>query len=285
MTPQTVKILNMGYPKTGKTGCMASLINAGYKLRLVSFDPQANLLALKNYIDKDKRDHLEYIVLRDKIRMGPKGQTLDGAPTAFRDADRVLAGKLDPDKYSVAAEWGPTNEWPEDMVLALDPLGGLGKAAMNFVLALTGKVETGPKPATWMKAQNEQELFIERLNDDEVVSCNLVVNAHIVVIGPKAPMMSDDNDDEAENKTQILDRELELIPHRLYPNALGRALPPKISSHFGVVVRAETLVGGRRVISTIADPSLDIAVPAKVAGQLPVGTGLATIFDALRKGA
>ena len=120
-----------------------------------------------------------------------------------------------------------------------------------------------------------------RLNSEEV-GCHMICMAHLKIIGPKEAEMADDDDKGV--KREILERELELIPHRLYANAEGRQLAPMIASHFGAVVRVETLAGGRRRLTTTADPSLDIAIPAKIAGSLPIETGLATIFEALRKG-
>ena len=79
-----------------------------------------------------------------------------------------------------------------------------------------------------------------------------------------------------------------MVPFRLFPSALGRALPPTIAEHFGTCLLAEMDTDRKphkRVLRTNTTEQLDLKAPvAKVPETLPLESGLATIFEALTNG-
>src|SRR5216683_1625548 len=85
------KMLIMGDSGTGKTGALASLVKAGYKLRILDFDN--GLDVLKQFVYKDcpeNIDNVEFRTLQDKLKATPLGSIVDGQPKAFPAALRML---------------------------------------------------------------------------------------------------------------------------------------------------------------------------------------------------
>ena len=85
------KLLLIGDAKAGKTGSLISLVEAGYKLRILDMD---NLLDILKYmiLEKcpDKLDNVEFRTLRDKRKATKMGAVIDGTPKAFVQAIEML---------------------------------------------------------------------------------------------------------------------------------------------------------------------------------------------------
>src|SRR5882672_3993868 len=86
-----VKLLLLGDAKSGKTTALASLVAAGYKLRILDTD---NLL--DPLIDKVRKtcpdflDNIDYVTCRDKYINSPGGVKIDGKARAWTDALAIL---------------------------------------------------------------------------------------------------------------------------------------------------------------------------------------------------
>ena len=68
------KLLIEGDSGSGKTGALASLVGAGYKLRILDMDN--GLDSLKSFVMKDcpdKIDNVEFRTLRDEYSSSPAG--------------------------------------------------------------------------------------------------------------------------------------------------------------------------------------------------------------------
>src|SRR4051794_8162208 len=90
------KLLLEGDSGSGKTGSLASLVAAGFKLRVLDMDNGLDSLA--NAVKRtcpDKLGNVEFRTLRDKRRATPAGSVIDGVPSAFTNA----LGMLDRWKY------------------------------------------------------------------------------------------------------------------------------------------------------------------------------------------
>src|SRR5690349_16646671 len=102
------KLLIEGDSGSGKTGALASLVGAGYKLRILDFDN--GLETLKNYVLRDWPDkiaNVEYRTLRDKRKMTGEGPIIEGVPKAFVDGIKMLdRWKYDQTDLGVPATWG-----------------------------------------------------------------------------------------------------------------------------------------------------------------------------------
>src|SRR6266436_2753547 len=85
------KLLLIGDAKSGKTGSLISLVEAGYKLRILDMD---NLLDILKYMIlqkcPDKIDNVEFRTLRDKMKATQAGSIVDGNPKAFVEAIKML---------------------------------------------------------------------------------------------------------------------------------------------------------------------------------------------------
>lgn len=72
-----------------------------------------------------------------------------------------------------------------------------------------------------------------------------------------------------------------------YPNAIGRALGPKLPRYFNIMVQAETQGSGtnvKRKIRTLPTGIVDLKTPPiDIPAELPLDSGLATIFAKLKE--
>src|ERR1017187_3368123 len=85
-TNGVVKILFIGDSGTGKTGALASLLSAGYKLNIIDMDN--GLTALAQYAKEAGADLslVDYETYRDEYRSSKAGPLIKGQPKAFVSA-------------------------------------------------------------------------------------------------------------------------------------------------------------------------------------------------------
>src|ERR1700690_2534917 len=85
------KLLLLGDAKSGKTTSLASLVAAGYKLRILDMD---NLLdGLKERVMAEcpeKAENVDFVTIRDKYKTGPLGPQIDGTAKAFIQEMKML---------------------------------------------------------------------------------------------------------------------------------------------------------------------------------------------------
>ena len=247
------KILLIGDAKSGKTGSLISLVKAGYKLRILDMDNLLDILAgLIKRECPDKIDNVEFRTLRDKYKSGPQGPVIDGKPTAFSDALKMLDNwKYDDTDLGPPASWGP------DCILVIDSLSRLCDSAydLKYGIAMgTGKFDGR---AVYGDAQDAVEATLAQLTSKHFAT-NVIVIAHMVYM-------------DVDGVTKG------------YPQGVGQKLSPKIPQYFPTVIRYKN-VGGKRTIQTNSTPLIDLANPKPfaVSPAYPIETGLADIFEALR---
>lgn len=245
------KLLLIGDSKAGKTGSLVSLVKAGYKLRILDLD---NLLdVLKSYVLKDCPDKLgnvEFRTLRDAYKAGPLGAIIDGKPTAWISALKML----DNWRYD-DVDLGPPAEWGPDCILVIDSLSRLCDAAFAFHTAITKNPDLR---ATYKSAQDDVEKCVAMLTS-EGMQTNVIVIAHV----------------------QYMD--LPDGTKKGFPQGVGSALSPKIPQYFSSVVLYNNK-SGKRTLQTNSTPMIDLANPApfKMQPSYPIETGLAEFFANLR---
>jgi hypothetical protein len=88
--------------------------------------------------------------------------------------------------------------------------------------------------------------------------------------------------------THISERELTDGTRRGFPSAIGSALGSIIPKYFNTLILAESTSTGRivsRTIKTMPTNLIDLKNPApwKFKAELPLDTGLATIFEGLKQ--
>jgi hypothetical protein len=251
------KLLLIGDSGSGKTGALASLVCADYKLRVLDMDN--GLDPLRVYVQKscpDKLANVEFVTLRDKMKASPIGSIIDGQPRAFVDALRLLDHWKDGDNdLGKPAEWGP------DTILVVDSLTFLSDAAFAFRLPLVPRSKDGNFDAR-MVYKDAQDAIANVLGllTGEAFRTNVIVTAHIrYQTNPDGTMKG-------------------------YPTSVGSALNVEIPRYFNSSALCLTQPGGKRTIQTIGTGLVDLKNPAafKMAPQLPLETGLADFFKTVR---
>lgn len=254
------KVLFIGDSGAGKTGALASLASAGYNLRILDLDNGLDVLAnLLNDpaspYDKGAASRVKYLTLTEEMRM------LNG----------VVAPKVAsvwPKVTSALNEWkdgdenlGPVTKWGPDDILVVDSLTMLCTAAMNYTLQLNSRLGKHPHQSDWGVAQNLIESLLQMLYST-AVPCNVIINCHVTYIGEEGGAQKG------------------------YPNALGKALPPKIGRYFNSALMAQSVGQGtalRRKILTTTYGMIELknTAPLKVKPEYPLASGLAEYFFAL----
>lgn len=249
-----VKFLFVGNSGAGKTGALTSLVQAGYKLRILDLD--AGLDALTYHIKAscpDKIGNVSFMTFRDVYKSGPTGPVCL-APKAFANAVRAM------DKWedeTVPAAWG------SDTIFVLDSLTALGTAALAWAKQMLAGSKLAEEKRQWYQgAQDAIEHVIQTLTGPEFRS-NVIIISHI---------------DLREDPNGTV---------RGYASSVGAALGPKLPRYFNTMLLAETSGIGatvRRKIKTLPTGLLDLKNPAPnlISAEYPLETGLAEIFRNLK---
>lgn len=275
------RVMILGYPGSGKTGALCCLADAGYKLRVIDFD--GNYQSLLKFSKPESLKNIDIVTLEDKMRGGPKCVETSGIPTAFADGLR-LAGhwKYKHPLTGEEIDLGATKDWGPDHVLVIDSGTGCGRAAFRRTVAVQNRNPMNTRDSDWGLAMGDQDRFMEMLTSTQN-RFHVVVNFHLKIIGPK-DVRKGDSDLTKELKEAVA----QLVSHRLFPSALGHALPQTIAEHFPTVLLAESECRHgkvKRKLITLPRPELDLKVPApELPPVLPLESGLLTVFEALTGG-
>lgn len=249
-----VKMLYLGSSGTGKTGSLASLVAAGYQLRVLDFDNGVRpLLNYAGRIDPKLLDQIDVIQLRDKLKADPiKGAAVSGMAKAHTDAIKYMTRW---DDGTVPAEWG------ENTILVVDSMTKWGTAAFRWA---QGMDPTCKDPRQWFNVGQQSMLTCLDLLTSAEFRAHLIVITHVDLV-------------EMPDGTT-----------KGFASALGKALGPKLPVVFNNMVLAESKGTGdnvRRTITTVPTQLLDLKNerPFDLPKSLPLETGMATIFETLRK--
>lgn len=246
---KSVKILCVADSGSGKTGGLASLVDAGYKMRILDLDD--GISPLVGYTKKrENLKNVDSVVLRDKYKlMGTQRLGIQKAE-AFTKCLSLLEGK---DEWK---EYGPVEAWDRDVVLVIDTLGTLGKACMNMVLAANNAGGSAPEIQHYGTAMDNIEKMIAMVAGKQV-PCHLIINSHVDLReGTGGGLM------------------------KAYPDALGSKLNPKIGRYFDNLIGV-SLKNGKRAYKTSKDGMLACKTAVRMPDELPIETGMAEIFEYL----
>lgn len=255
------KLLLIGDAKTAKTGSLVSLVEAGYKLRILDFD---NLLDILKYMIQDrcpdKMNNVEFRTLRDKTKATAMGSIIQGKPMAFVNGLKMLDRWQYKEDTGEEIDLGIPAEWGPDCVLVIDSLSRLCDAAYDFrlPLAVPGKSGEIDLRAVYGDAQDAVEMLLANLTSASFCT-NVIVIAHVQY------MALPDGTTKG------------------FPQGVGQKLSPKIPQYFPSVI-LYTNQGGKRTIQINSTPLIDLANPKPFAMEksYPIETGLATFFANLR---
>lgn len=172
-----IKGLIIGDSGSGKTGALASLVGAGYKLRIFDFDNNLGYFinrVRKDYPDKVK--NVSYQTFTDKFKASQTGPIPDGTPTAFsRALMQMDRWTDDPTKPEIPAQWGL------DTIGVLDSLTFCSDAAFRYAKAMNPGMGTkgGPDPRqVYFHAQENIASMLSLLCSDSFFTHFLVL-AHV----------------------------------------------------------------------------------------------------------
>lgn len=292
-TNDPIRLLSVGYSGSGKTSALAALAFAGYRLRIMDYDkgvpiirtllthPASPLVKLDPARAKAALSRIHYLEFHSKINIiagklvpvraqawtdsmeALKNWQDRSPPVKSADGKPVMEGGREK-REPIGPNFGPITSWTRDDVLIADSFTALQEAALDFIQGLNGRLGQNPTQPEWGEAQRLVQSFLQIVTDPEV-NCNVILNCHIKDIS---------KDGE---------------PSRLMPWGLGQALPPEIPRKFNNMLEVRRKSGDQRVILTrpaMGLVGLDIktTVPFGLAPELPIDTGLATFFEALRGG-
>lgn len=249
---QFTKLIYIGDSGTGKTGSLVSLIADGYDLRILDMDNGLDALVQHARQQQCDLSRVGYVTVRDEYKSSPMGPMIKGQPKAFTGALKYL------DKWedeSIPSEWG------ERTVFVLDSLSAFGRAAFEWA---KGMNPAAKDPRQWyFQAQQALESTIAMLTG-EAFHANVIIISHVNY------------------------REMQNGVTKGYANAVGSALGPTISKYFNTLIMAESSGSGtnvRRRIRTVPTGVVDLKTPMpfRLESELPLESGLSTIFKMLKE--
>jgi hypothetical protein len=251
-----VKLLLIGNSGTGKTGALISLVEAGYRLHIIDMDN--GLAFVTNYLRKNNPkllSNIDYVPCRDTFITSPNGTTFKPPAKAYLAASKLLDQWEDGTK---PAEWG------RDHVLVVDSLTYLGMAALNLAYTLMPTSASGKKP----DGKQIYGMAGEAIMNFAMAVTSSLMQTNVILI------------------SHVNEVEISEGLFRGLPTTIGKAASEKIPGLFNDLVLVEKKGVGptaRRVIRTIPSATVDAKTAAlDLPAELPLETGLATIFKAIR---
>lgn len=243
-----VKALCASDSGSGKTGALASLVDAGLNLRILDFDN--GLSVLKGFVkDKSKLANVHYVdKLQDEIQLVAGRIGIKRAPAFQRAMDALDKGGKD----FWGADIPPIAQWTPRDVLVVDSLTMASRASLQMVMQANAAGMKNPEIQHYGVAMENIERWIQMMTAS-AVKCHVIINTHVTSV---------------EGDT------------RLYPDALGSKLPPKIGRYLDNVV-AIRLVAGTRKFLTVKDGLLALKSAVPLPESLPIETGWKDIFEAV----
>lgn len=252
-----IKGLLIGDSGNGKTGALASLVLAGYRLCVLDYDGDFDNSYAVNILrsHKDAADLLQrvhFVSLRDKMKLvGKEMVPVAAVPDAFVRGLKLLDHWKDDEE-----DLGPTGGFDVGTVIVIDSLSKMAEAAFLYEKMMAPSKD---ERMIYYGAQKLVRTVIELLTSSNI-RCHVLVLSHISYL-------------EMENGIT-----------RGFPQAVGSKAGPEIPKTFNIMLEAARK-GGNRVIRTV--PSAAVAnkqpIPSGVPEELPVATGLATYFALYRK--
>lgn len=285
---EPIKMLLIGDPGSGKTGAIAGLANAGFKVRVVDLDN--NIGPLGTYVDPsadlsvfsiaDTRD-----ASKGKAKLNSDGPRLSKQRVRAWDwTVQVMDGWrliLDPDERcwrpiksgeEPTEDLGSPMQWGSDTVLVFDSLSFLANAGMRKVLIegpgnnqpVSG-LNAPPRQADYGAAQALVRNFVDTIASS-VLRCHVVCITHLQEYY------------EGTGDNAVLKGRVPSLGNT------GKAHLNEIPRYFDTILWTTRKSGksAERYINTEGDYYVSCKNPLgdKVPSQLPLSTGLADYFEA-----
>ena len=251
-SPETegpLKVLLIGNSGSGKTGALASLAKAGYRLHILDFDRGTSIL--RNILQGDQAS-----LQRVEVE-------------TVTDVYKSLGAKVIPSKVQawargmdILTKWTASHETFDD-VIVIDSLNFASKAAFNWILQLASRLSAPKEIQDWGAAQDLIEAFLFKLYSSET-KCHVICTSHITYFG------SGDSDIQIG-----------------YPaTAVGRSFSPKVPRFFNsclLVRNTGTGAASKREIWTKPIDHVDLKTESlEVSDKYSLKDGLAEYFFHVR---
>lgn len=295
------KILVIGKSGSGKTGALASLVAAGYNLRILDTDKGIRTLRslvtdprypYKAIIDRKKIDlnlAVRYMEIDTAMKMRTVTKSLPGGKTSSETLLAPLNANAWGKAMNLLDKWkdgdldlGSISTWGPMDVLVLDSFSTLAKCAYYFSQAMNGRLGAADSGFDYQRdvgaAQSQLTRLLELLYDSNI-TCNVVIISHITWVDESAGVASRPKGNDSKDGGIILSN-----PDG-YPSAIGRALSPQMGKYFNDVFISTSEGSGmavRREISTVPKDGVMAKNSVFMERAYPVQYGLAEIFAAIR---
>ncbi len=286
------KILIVGDPGTGKTGMLAALVAAGFKLRSLDCDYGKSAEVIEGLLRSDAypyRAYMEkhnitpdYSFIPFNIPMGlVEISVADGKKTRKETVIGPTSGAAFNKIFSVLTNWtdengeifGNAGTWGPDTVISVDTISSLGEMGVIYSQFLNN--HPGAIDDAFGRDNSAAQKWVSNLLTmlcSTVIKCNVIVNAHITRV--------DTTSEVPVNPVQRM-MEKKIFDAKGYPKVLSRAFSTQIAKYFNnlFIAREEF---NRRTISTISADNITAKGPAWLEPSYPIETGLLEILCALR---
>jgi len=261
------RYLITGWPKAGKTGATACLLDAGFTLRYLDFDQNAQPIlafakpeSLSRFQRVECLDAMEIDPVSGKLRC--KGQP-KAVPTALQSLNKW------PLDGSRALEWDDRN------VLVVDSGSVMAESAMRRNMVLNSREGGKPQYGDYTAAH---QIITNFLLYAKQLPCHFIMITHLFLMGPD---LSGEDIDDDNLRERVINKKLEgadNVPWKLAPKTVGRALHD-MAKHFSGVIYCSAS-GPVRRLHLVPTDGADAGVPvAGLPTELDFKDGLARIFE------
>lgn len=301
-TDMPTKILLIGKSGAGKTGALASLVTAGYRLRIIDTDngsrilrslltdphyPYAKLIAEKNI---NLAEAVHYVPVDTEMKMRTVTRKMPGenrstsekllAPANANAWPKVL-GLLDEWKDGDYVNLGPVTSWGAQDVLVVDSFSTLAKCVYYFSQMMNGRLGARDSGYDYQRDVGEAQSQLTRLLEllyASSIKCNVIVISHITWVDESRGVASRPREANGDGSISLSEPDG-------YPSAIGRALSPQMGKYFNDTFIVRSSGSGsavQRAISTVPQDGVIAKNSVYLERDYPVTFGLAAIFAAMR---
>jgi hypothetical protein len=250
-----VKMIVIGNSGVGKTGALAELAKAGYRLFIYDFDMGTDILLDPTILPPSHRDNIFVKSFRDKATV--QGGNMIPQATAWKEFMKALS------EWTEGTEkMGSFRTWSDNDVLVIDSMTFMSDAAFSEVLGLNSRLSSRPQIQDYGAAMENIQAVFELLYSDHC-KCHVIFTSHL---------QFGDDEQSMSRKGQV--------------SVLGKKLAPKIPRYVNNMVLIEKQVIGntvKRKLRTVGTPFVDLKVskPGKVPAEME--PNLAQLFKLLRE--
>lgn len=256
------RILICGEPAAGKTGSLAQLANAGYRLMIHDFDQNTRVIG--SYLKPKAADVYVSTYTAAKITNTNLFVGTGVAGTQALNELRRFTKMLEHWKVPDGEDLGPCSSWTSKDVVVIDSGTFLGE-----LLLLAAKEDPDTKRddrSLYNVAGRYYGAILDQLKGEKV-GASVIVLTHLMQIGDK------------DEQGKITGRQRDI------PVGIGEKFSKKMQTYFSDIWHLEVDRAGGRVFKTAATSSASLRTSAPTLIKASEPFDLASMLDRLTKGA